>query len=179
MSRPPESRIEPLTEARLTDLRDWCDGLLNSPNTVRQRDGENLADLISEFEGLKANYQRVCGSLQELCQKHEVGRGGEYLDEIVVREYEREAALRARYEAALREWKLRAAQLPNPWPKKRRGPGSGGAYHYGYESAWRGWPYDNIYTRADCRASYDDGYDAGQAEFGEALAAAPEGRTDE
>ena len=103
MSRPPESRIEPLTEARLTDLRDWCDGLLNSPNTVRQRDGENLADLISEFEGLKANYQRVCGSLQELCQKHEVGRGGEYLDEIVVREYEREAALRARYEAALRQ----------------------------------------------------------------------------
>lgn len=44
---------------------------------------------LETFDWLKKEYGRVCGMLQETCQKYKLGLGGEDVAELVVAEVER------------------------------------------------------------------------------------------
>lgn len=80
-------------------------------------------------------------------------------------------------ERIVREWKLRA-EGPGFISSHRvasigKGPGCAGAYDHGYKSAWRGKPYEQLYTRSDCQRAYTAGYENGNTAFAEAFAGSP------
>jgi hypothetical protein len=76
-----------------------------------------------------------------------------------------------RLRAEVAEWKLRAAynRHEHEIPAVHRGVGRYSAYQTGFEWAWRGRPFEDIYTRSDCRRALADGYEDGMEAFRRAL----------